>query len=118
MLRTIWQTLQSSVNDVEAQQRTSQKFTALCNTVQVGPWSRMKRKTVGGVVPDNIPAAQRARTEAAIQVRHQHTTLASCCLPRICMVHLTMPGLPCRSFAAQCSVWRCSCLGLQAFSQA
>lgn len=29
----------------------------------------MKRKTVGGVVPDNIPAAQRARTEAAIQVR-------------------------------------------------
>ena len=36
--------------------------------LQVGPWSRMKRKTVGGVVPDNIPAAQRARTEAAIKV--------------------------------------------------
>jgi sphingolipid delta-4 desaturase len=34
---------------------------------EVGPWTRMKRKTVGGVIPDDIPAAQRARTEAAMK---------------------------------------------------
>ena len=46
--------------------------------VQVGPWTRMKRKTVGGVIPDDIPAAQRARTEAALKVWAISTGMVVC----------------------------------------
>ena len=75
-------------------------------SLQVGPWSRMKRKTVGGVVPDNIPAAQRARTEAAIQVRacaqdrRQHSAA-------FCSV-LSVTSYVNAFVAALCSWWRIS----------
>lgn len=36
-----------------------------CRCLQVGPWTRMKRKTVGGTQPQDIPAAQRANRDAA-----------------------------------------------------
>jgi hypothetical protein len=66
----------------------------------------MKRKTVGGVIPDNIPAAQRARTEAAIQVgqgksrRTGVKTVLPCC---------STLGVTSCIATAPCSWWPCRC---------
>jgi sphingolipid delta-4 desaturase len=49
---------------------------AFLTDAEVGPWTRMKRKTVGGTKPQDIPAAQRAARDAAAAKAGKKTVTA------------------------------------------